>query len=35
VQRRGERQAALMCMTRMDQFRPGEPITVAPMKAFP
>jgi len=25
----------LMCMTRMDQFPPGEPITVAPMKAFP
>lgn len=25
----------LMCMTRMDQFAAGEPITVAPMKAFP
>ena len=25
----------LMCMTRMDQFPAGEPITVAPMKAFP
>jgi succinate dehydrogenase / fumarate reductase iron-sulfur subunit len=25
----------LMCMTRMDQFPPGEPITVAPMKTFP
>jgi succinate dehydrogenase / fumarate reductase iron-sulfur subunit len=25
----------LMCMTRMDRFPPGEPITVAPMKAFP
>ena len=25
----------LMCMTRMDQFAPGEPITVAPMKTFP
>ena len=25
----------LMCMTRMDQFPEGEPITVAPMKAFP
>ena len=25
----------LMCMTRMDQFPPGEPITIAPMKAFP
>jgi len=25
----------LMCMTRMDQFPPGQPITVAPMKAFP
>ena len=25
----------LMCMTRMDQFPIGEPITVAPMKAFP
>ena len=25
----------LMCMTRMDTFTPGEPITVAPMKAFP
>ena len=25
----------LMCMTRMDVFTPGEPITVAPMKAFP
>jgi succinate dehydrogenase / fumarate reductase iron-sulfur subunit len=25
----------LMCMTRMDQFPDGEPITVAPMKAFP
>ena len=24
-----------MCMTRMDQFPIGEPITVAPMKAFP
>jgi succinate dehydrogenase / fumarate reductase, iron-sulfur subunit len=25
----------LMCMTRMDTFAAGEPITVAPMKAFP
>src|SRR6059058_4070388 len=25
----------LMCMTRMNTFRPGEPITVAPMKTFP
>ncbi|MBI1815188.1 MAG: succinate dehydrogenase/fumarate reductase iron-sulfur subunit [Deltaproteobacteria bacterium] len=25
----------LMCMTRMDQFPAGTPITVAPMKAFP
>ena len=25
----------LMCMTRMDQFAPGQPITIAPMKAFP
>jgi succinate dehydrogenase / fumarate reductase iron-sulfur subunit len=25
----------LMCMTRMDQFPAGKPITVAPMKAFP
>ena len=25
----------LMCMTRMDQFAAGEPITVAPLKAFP
>src|SRR5438046_6479097 len=25
----------LMCMTRMDQFPPGQPITLAPMKAFP
>jgi len=25
----------LMCMTRMDQYPAGEPITVAPMKAFP
>jgi succinate dehydrogenase / fumarate reductase iron-sulfur subunit len=25
----------LMCMTRMDQFPAGVPITVAPMKAFP
>ena len=25
----------LMCMTRMDQFPAGEPVTVAPMKAFP
>jgi succinate dehydrogenase / fumarate reductase iron-sulfur subunit len=25
----------LMCMTRLDQFRPGEPITVAPLKTFP
>jgi len=25
----------LMCMTRMDQFPPGKPITVAPMKTFP
>ncbi|HLY38805.1 MAG TPA: succinate dehydrogenase/fumarate reductase iron-sulfur subunit [Candidatus Binatia bacterium] len=25
----------LMCMTRMDQFPPGEPITIAPMKTFP
>jgi len=24
-----------MCMTRMDQFPPGEPITIAPMKTFP
>jgi succinate dehydrogenase / fumarate reductase, iron-sulfur subunit len=25
----------LMCMTRMNTFTPGEPITVAPMKTFP
>ncbi len=25
----------LMCMTRMDEFPAGEPITVAPMKTFP
>src|SRR5215467_6690112 len=25
----------LMCMTRMDTFKEGEPITVAPMKTFP
>jgi succinate dehydrogenase / fumarate reductase, iron-sulfur subunit len=25
----------LMCMTRMDQFPAGEPITVAPLRAFP
>jgi succinate dehydrogenase / fumarate reductase iron-sulfur subunit len=25
----------LMCMTRMDQFPEGEPITVAPMRTFP
>jgi succinate dehydrogenase / fumarate reductase iron-sulfur subunit len=25
----------LMCMTRMDMFPPGEPVTVAPMKTFP
>jgi succinate dehydrogenase iron-sulfur subunit len=25
----------LMCMTRMDQFPEGEPITIAPMKTFP
>jgi succinate dehydrogenase / fumarate reductase, iron-sulfur subunit len=25
----------LMCMTRMDLFRPGETITVAPIRAFP
>ena len=25
----------LMCMTRMDEFQPSEPITVAPLKAFP
>ena len=25
----------LLCMTRMDQFPPGQPITIAPMKAFP
>jgi succinate dehydrogenase / fumarate reductase iron-sulfur subunit len=25
----------LMCMTRMDQFPAGEPITVAPMRTFP
>ena len=25
----------LLCMTRMDQFPSGEPITIAPMKAFP
>src|SRR2546422_2040536 len=25
----------LMCMTRMDTFAPGEPITVAPIKTFP
>ena len=25
----------LMCMTRMDQFPVGQPITVAPLKAFP
>ncbi len=26
---------ALMCMTRMDTLPPGEPVTVAPMRAFP
>ncbi|MFQ5913237.1 MAG: succinate dehydrogenase/fumarate reductase iron-sulfur subunit [Nitrospinota bacterium] len=26
---------SLMCKTRMDEFREGEPITVYPMKAFP
>ena len=26
---------SLLCMTRMSAFPPGEPITVAPMKAFP
>ena len=25
----------LLCMTRMDQYPEGQPITVAPMKAFP
>ena len=25
----------LLCMTRMSSFAPGEPVTVAPMKAFP
>src|SRR5512132_2465645 len=25
----------LMCMTRLNLFEPGEPITVAPMKTFP
>jgi succinate dehydrogenase / fumarate reductase iron-sulfur subunit len=25
----------LMCMTRMDTFTPGEPITIAPMRTFP
>jgi succinate dehydrogenase / fumarate reductase iron-sulfur subunit len=25
----------LLCMTRMDRFQAGEPITVAPMRAFP
>ena len=25
----------LMCMTRMNTFTPGEPITVAPLKTFP
>ena len=25
----------LMCMTRMNSFRPGDTVTVAPMKAFP
>jgi succinate dehydrogenase / fumarate reductase iron-sulfur subunit len=25
----------LMCMTRMNTFKPGEPITVAPIKTFP
>jgi len=25
----------LMCMTRMDHFPPGEPVTVAPMRTFP
>src|SRR5436309_1260062 len=25
----------LMCMTRMNSFAPGEPITVAPIKTFP
>jgi succinate dehydrogenase / fumarate reductase iron-sulfur subunit len=25
----------LMCMTRMDQYPAGQPITIAPMKAFP
>jgi succinate dehydrogenase / fumarate reductase iron-sulfur subunit len=28
-------QPRLMCMTRMNIFPPGEPITVAPMKTFP
>ena len=25
----------LMCMTRMDQFKPGEAVTISPMQAFP
>ena len=25
----------LMCMTRMNVFEPGEPITIAPIKTFP
>src|ERR1700716_827654 len=25
----------LMCMTRMNTFPPGEPITIAPVKTFP
>ena len=28
-------QPRLMCMTRMNLFEPGEPITVAPMKTWP
>src|ERR687895_626942 len=28
-------QPRLMCMTRMDLFRPGEPISVAPIRTFP
>src|SRR5439155_1560563 len=41
VRRQGERMTEvhgrprLMCMTRMDQFPPDQPITIAPMKAFP
>ncbi len=30
-----QRQAALMCMTRMDELPANEPVTVEPMRAFP